>query len=123
MLLVIFSLGSVLGSAAQEIPPEVYTALVQLAALAASALGGGGAVWVVDQLKTWLKWSGHKALVLTAVVATAWALVVMFAEGQLSPDGVNWETLPALFGAVFIIAKARFDMLQQKKKEAQGGIK
>jgi hypothetical protein len=88
--------------------------LVEIAGYLLALLAGGGSVGLIDWLKVTLGLSGHKALIAAAVVATVIAILDLIAQSQLLPGGVNWESLPEVFTAVFIAAQARFHMLRNK---------
>lgn len=100
-----------------QVQPDDWEAIIQIATILASLLGGGGAVWIVDLLKQWFGWSGGKAVALTAVVSTILAGAVLIVEGQVTGSGVNWENLGWLFSIVFAAAKVQFDRI---RKEQQG---
>ena len=102
-----------------QVRPDDWEAIVQLASIIVSLLGGGGAVWIVDQIKGHFGWSGSKAVALTAVISTVMAIAVLIAEGQITGSGVNWANLGWLFSIVFASAKVQYDRL---RKEQEKGI-
>jgi hypothetical protein len=93
---------------------EQIAQLAGFVLLLVGGAGGAGAVDLIDWLKEKLKLSGNGALLVTAAVATVIAILTLMIDGQLTPGGVNWETLPYVAGLVFVAAQARFRMLRDK---------
>ncbi|MCI0726414.1 MAG: hypothetical protein L0332_06785 [Chloroflexi bacterium] len=89
----------------------------QFAILIVALGGGGAAVNAIDWLKATFNLSGYAALATTAAVATVLAVAALIVEGQLSPDGVNWQNFGQVVAIVLWAAKARFDMLRAKEKK------
>jgi hypothetical protein len=88
--------------------------IVQLASLALALLAGAGSTTLINWLKTTFRLHGNSALIATAAVATVIAVLSLIVEGQLTPAGVSWDNLPAVFTAVFVASQARFRMLQDR---------
>lgn len=102
-----------------QVQPHDWEAIIQIATILVSLLGGGGAVWIVDLLKQWLGWSGSKAIILTAIVSTILAGAVLIVEGKITGAGVNWANLGWLFSIVFAAAKVQFDRIRKEQEETK----
>ena len=103
-----------------QVQPDDWEAIIQIATILVSLLGGGGAVWIVDWLKDMLGWSGTRAVALTALISTILAIAVLIVEGQVTGSGVNWSNLGWLFSIVFAAAKVQYDRIRKEQEGANG---
>ncbi len=78
--------------------------LQQLAIIILSAIGG--VVPFTQWLKGLLGWQGWRALLLSAVVSVAGAVLTLWAEARLLPGTVSWTNSLEAFITVFLAAQA-----------------
>lgn len=91
--------------------------VVQVAQIVATLIVGFGAVNIINYVKNLLGWDGHRALFITAAVATLGAMAALILDGQLTPDGVTWANFGEVFTLVFVAASVRFRMLRDKNSD------
>ena len=72
-----------------------------IAAWVLSFLLGGTASPVIEWIKNKLGWANGNALVLTAVGATLFAILSIWASGELLPGTIGWADFPAVLFLVF----------------------
>ena len=94
---------------------ETWTWIMQVAVIIATLTAGGGAVWIVQQLKAALNLRGSWALLLTAVVSLAMALAALVIDGTLSAEGLRPENLGVAFTLVFMASQAIYRRLDGGK--------
>lgn len=91
--------------------------------LAVILIEGLGAVNFINWLKGAIQrvfgidMKGHKALVLTLVVAIILSVGTLFMEGQITGESFQWQNIDKVAAIILVAAKARYDMLKRQQDD------